>query len=385
MKKVMILLAIVLTANVMMAQKKDRTDAFMYNKNKQYDRAITAIEKCVNHEQFLGMKSAEQAKAWHYRGEIYYNVYMSPEFRETVPNALELAVESYGKCVAADQGYYNENKQDIFSHISEIARQFGQTGVDAWNNQDYVGASDKFYAAYQVMAGIGAVDIDDLSNAAQAALNGKAYDKAITYLNELQGLGQDDVNIYKNLAAAYNGAGDADKAFQMITTGLEKYPGDASMIIEKVNIYLKQGKGAEAINDLIELNTLDPNNASILFILGTIYGDENNEGVYDSEKAIDYYKQALTANPNYSDAAYNLGGLYITLSNKIKAEANDLPLSEMKKYEELIGKATELVEAGLPYVKQAYEAQPNDDVKKVLKSMYVDLKMFDEAKALDAQ
>ena len=29
MKKVMILLAVVLTANVMMAQKKDRTDAFM--------------------------------------------------------------------------------------------------------------------------------------------------------------------------------------------------------------------------------------------------------------------------------------------------------------------------------------------------------------------
>ena len=100
MKKVMILLAIVLTANVMMAQKKDRTDAFMYNKNKQYDRAVTAIEKCVNHEQFLGMKPVERAKAWHYRGEIYYNVYMSPEYRETVPNALELAVESYGNCVS---------------------------------------------------------------------------------------------------------------------------------------------------------------------------------------------------------------------------------------------------------------------------------------------
>ena len=318
MKKVMILLAIVLTANVMMAQKKDRTDAFMYNKNKQYDRAITAIEKCVNHEQFMGMKPVERARAWHYRGEIYYNVYMSPEYRETVPNALELAVESYGNCVSTDQGYYEDNKQDIFSHISEIARQFGQSGVDAWNNQDFATASTKFYSAYQVMAGIGAVDIDDLSNAAQAALNGKEYDKAIEYLTELQGLGQEDVNIYKNLAAAYNGAGNADKAFEMITTGLEKFPGDASMIIEKVNIYLKQGKGTDAINDLLELNTLDPNNASILFILGTIYGDENNEGVYDPDKAIDFYKQALAANPNYSDAAYNLGGLYITLKPDIR-------------------------------------------------------------------
>ena len=388
MKKVMILLAIVLTANVMMAQKKDRTDAYMYNKNKQYDRAVTAIEKCVNHEQFLGMKPAEQAKAWHYRGEIYYNVYMSPEFRETVPNALELAVESYGNCVATDEGYYNDNKQDIFSHISEISRQFGQAGVDAWNNKDFATASDKFYSAYQVMAGIGAVDIDDLSNAAQAALNGKQYDKAIEYLNELQSKGQDDVNIYKNLAAAYNGAGNTDKAFEMITTGLEKFPGDASMIIEKVNIYLKQGKGAEAVNDLLELNTLDPNNASILFILGTIYGDENNEGVYDTDKAIGYYKQALAANPNYSDAAYNLGGLYITMSNKVKAEANEITgvsKAELERYDSLIEQAQELLREGLPYVQQAYETQHDDAIKQVLKTIYIQLNMTEEAKALDAQ
>ena len=49
MKKVMILLVIALTANVMMAQKKDRTDAFMYNKNGQYEKAMKAIDKCINH------------------------------------------------------------------------------------------------------------------------------------------------------------------------------------------------------------------------------------------------------------------------------------------------------------------------------------------------
>ena len=64
MKKVMILLVIALTANVMMAQKKDRTDAFMYNKNGQYAKAMASIEKCVNHEQFLGMKPNDQCQAW---------------------------------------------------------------------------------------------------------------------------------------------------------------------------------------------------------------------------------------------------------------------------------------------------------------------------------
>ena len=55
MKKLMILLAVMLTSTVMMAQKTDRTNAYMYNKNGQYEKAAEAIEKCVNHESFLGM------------------------------------------------------------------------------------------------------------------------------------------------------------------------------------------------------------------------------------------------------------------------------------------------------------------------------------------
>jgi hypothetical protein len=36
-------------------------------------------------------------------------------------------------------------------------------------------------------------------------------------------------------------------------------------------------------------------------------------------------------------------------------------------------------------VKQAYETQPTPEVKNVLKTMYVQLKMNEEAKALDAE
>ena len=76
----MILLAVLLTANVILAQKKDCTDAFMYNKNGYYDKAAASIEKCVNHDGFLGMKPKEQAQAWLYRGTIYFNIHQNPEF-----------------------------------------------------------------------------------------------------------------------------------------------------------------------------------------------------------------------------------------------------------------------------------------------------------------
>ncbi len=196
--------------------------------------------------------------------------------------------------------------------------------------------------------------------------------------------GVDDVNIYKHLAASYHGLGNDEKAFEMINEGLDKYPGDAAMIIEKVNVNLKQGKGQDAINDLLELKKLDPTNASIPFILGTIYGDESSD-IYDSAKAIEYYEEAISINPEYYDAIYNLGAIYITLSNKVKTEANDLPLNQVKEYEAKVAEAEELMRTGLPFVKKAYDMQPTPEVKQVLKTMYVQLKMNDEAKALDAE
>lgn len=384
MKKLLILLAVLLTANVMTAQKKDRTDAFMYNRNGQYEKAIQSIEKCVNHEQFLGMKPKDQATAWLYRATIYQNVLQStdPEIRALAPDALEKAYESLLNISKADPSFAKDNAQDVYPRIASIQNRYYTEGADNYNTANYEVAANAFKKAYDISLSLNAVDTTSLIYAANACMKQHNYEQALAYFTDLKNIGYDKVDLYKDLAATYNGLGDEAKAFEMINLGLEKYPGDASMIIEKVNVYLKQGKGEEAINDLKQLNELDPNNASILFILGTIYGDENND-VYDSDKAIQYYEEAISVNPQYYDAVYNLGAMYISLSNKLKAQANDLPIEKQKEYEELVKQAEDLVRTGLPYVKQAYDAQPTPEVKQVLKTMYVQLKMNDEAKALD--
>ena len=382
----MILLAIVFTANVMMAQKKDRTDAFMYNKNGQYEKAMVSIEKCINHEQFLGMKPNDQSQAWLYRASIYQNILQSPDeaVRKMAPDALEKVYESLMKCME-NESFLNDNKQEIYQRVTSVMNNYYTQGADYYNIGNFVEAAPMFKKAYDIAKSLGSNDANDMLNlAATSALRAEDYNTALGYFTELKNGGVDDVDIYKHLAASYHGLGDEEKAFEMINAGLAKYPGDAAMIIEKVNVYLKQGKGEEAINDLVELHKLDPNNASILFILGTIYGDENND-VYNSDKAIEYYEEAIKLKPDYYDAIYNLGAMYISLSNKLKTEANELPLNEVARYNELVEQAEELVRTGMPYVKQAYEAQPTPEVKQVLKTMYVQLKMFDEAKALDAE
>ena len=390
MKKVMILLAVLLTANVMMAQKKDRTDAFMYNKNGQYAKAMASIEKCINHEQFLGMKPNDQATAWLYRAAIYQNVLQSGDeaLMAQAPNALELVYESLMKCME-NKDFLEDNKQEIYSRVMSVMNNYYTKAADDYNTGKFAEAAPLFKKAYDISKSMGSQDANDMLNlAATASLRAQDFNTALGYFNELKDGGMETAELYRHLAACYNGLGNAEQAMAMINAGLEKDPSDANLILEKVNAYLKEGKGAEAVQDLTKLLELDPENAQLLFVLGTIYGDDTNEGLYDVEKARQYYEQALSIKPDYYDAIYNIGVLYTTMANKYIEQANEITgfsKAEQEQYNNLIEQANELLRTGLPYLQRAYEAQPSDDVKNVLRSIYVKLNMMEEVKALDGK
>ena len=386
----MILLAVLLTANVMMAQKKDRTDAYMYNKNGQYEKAMTSIEKCVNHEQFLGMKPNDQSQAWLYRAAIYQNIIQSSDetLKAKAPNALEVVYESLMNCMKNPE-FLEDNKQEIYQRVGNVMNTYYTKGADDYNAGKFTDAAPMFKKAYDIAKSLGSTDANDMLNlAATSALRAGDYNTALGYFTELKDNGAEGVDVYRHLAACYNGLGNAEQAMAMINAGLEKNPGDANLILEKVNAYLKDGKGAEAVEDLNRLRELDPENAQLLFVLGTIYGDENNKDVYDVEKARKFYEDALAINPNYYDATYNIGVLYTTMANKYIEQANEITgfsKAEQEQYNNLIEQGNELLRTGLPYLKSAYDAQPSDDVKNVLRSIYVKLNMMEEVKALDGK
>ena len=389
MKKVMILLVIALTANVMMAQKKDRTDAYMYNRNGQYEKAMASIEKCVNHEQFMGMKPNDQSQAWLYRAAIYQNILQSGDeaLMAKAPNALEIIYESLMNCMKNHEFMEDQqNKMDVYQRVSSVMTTYYTKGADDYNAGKFAEAAPMFKKAYDIAKSMGGADANDMLNlAATSALRAEDYNTALEYFTEVKNNGNETAEVYRHLAASYNGLGNAEQAMAMINAGLEKDPSDANLILEKVNAYLKEGKGAEAVQDLTKLLELDPENAQLLFVLGTIYGDESNEGLYDTDKARQYYEQALSIKPDYYDATYNIGVLYTTMANKYIEQANEITgfsKKEQEQYNSLIEQGNELLRTGLPYLKQAYDAQPSDDVKNVLKSIYVKLKMNDELKAL---
>ncbi len=49
MKKIMILVALLISVTTLMGQRSERTNAFMYNRNGEYEKAREAIDKAIEH------------------------------------------------------------------------------------------------------------------------------------------------------------------------------------------------------------------------------------------------------------------------------------------------------------------------------------------------
>ena len=75
MKKILVTISLIaFVFSIGLGQTNKRTSAYMYNKNKQYDKAKEAIDEAILHP-----KTENDAKTWMYRGIIYYNIAMSED------------------------------------------------------------------------------------------------------------------------------------------------------------------------------------------------------------------------------------------------------------------------------------------------------------------
>lgn len=376
MKKIMILVALLISVTTLMGQRSERTNAFMYNRNGEYEKAREAIDKAIEHP-----KTMEDATAWMYRGIIYLNIYINEDFKHLDDEALEKALVSLNKAMELDEKDRLDKKTEILPRIEAIGQLYFEEAVQAFNSTDFEAASGLFMKSFDVASDIDKVDTLAIMNAAMAAARGEMFQETIDLYLQVLDIGVSEAEIYRNLAIAYRSLDNREKMLEYLNKGRELYPDDAGLILEEINAYLAIGEGEKVVDDLKKLVEQDPENYSIYFVLGTIYGDETNEEMFDVEAAEGYYTRAIEINPDYYDAIYNLGALYINESNKIQVLANDLPLSETKQYEKLTEEANVIIRKALPYLEKAYEMNPDDqETVQVLRTVYA---RFNEVEKLE--
>jgi len=161
--------------------------------------------------------------------------------------------------------------------------------------------------------------------------------------------------IYTQLSTIYKAEGDTVKSEGIIAKGRKAMPNDLNLIIAEINNLLSKGKVTEA-QDLLNLAvSKDPNNATLHFAIGA-----NMDEFGNFEQAEKSYLKAIELKPEYFDAHYNLGALYVNTAANVMDEANKLPITETAKYDELKTRADNLLEKALPELETAEKLNPKD-------------------------
>lgn len=352
MKKLILVFAALLAIiNLASAQKAQVQTAYNYLRYDDLDKAKEAIDQAASNESTIGM-----AKTWYYRGSIYQAIYESkkPEFNVLKPGSLQEAYKSYEKTIELDSK--KEYKDDLDKRMAIIGSQFLNEGVDKFRDKDYPGAVIMFESSADISKKyLNKTDTLAIYNAALAAEKAKDYVKAKKYYQQVIDLNYQGAKGYNFLSKIYMAEKDTANALVTLQAGRQKYPADANLMLDQLNIYLVSGRDKEALGMIDQAIALDPNNANLYSVKGNI-----NDKAGNQEVAIASYKKAIELNPQYFDAYYNLGALIFNQGVEMVDRANKLPPSKQAEFDKLKTQFDAKFGEAKPYFEKAYQLNPKD-------------------------
>ncbi|OCB75047.1 Tetratricopeptide repeat-containing protein [Flavobacterium glycines] len=338
---------------------------------------------------------------------------------------MKLAADAYKELIAAEKasGKLKYSAQAATS-ITKIRNLLINSGVAATKANNNIEGAQKLHEAYL----LDKKDTIYLYYAASTYVSAKDYDKAMELYTELKklnysGKGKEflavsKVNgeetafasaaerdkavklgthekprteeipskrgeIYKNMALILVEKGQIAEAKQAVADAVKANPEDTSLKLTEANLYL-QTKDFDKYKQIItEVLAKNPNDAGLVYNLGVIAASNNN-----NEEAEKYYKKAVELKPDYLNAYINLAVLKLQNEKVLIEEMNKLGTSDKdtKRYDVLKKKREDLFRSTLPYLKKAYELDPeNADIIKTLSGVYGALEMTAEKNALKAK
>jgi len=378
MKKSSLLLVMMFAVTIAFGQKALRTTAFNDLRKGQLDKAMQNIEPTISDPSTMS-----DPKTWFYRGNIYLQIHMSdkPEYKSLDPEALSKAYDSYKKLLELDtkKEYYTEAIQNIFI-ISEQLYNQGVTHFSAVP-PDYNKALLSFEKAVDVNASYGNIDTLAIFNAGLSAENAKNFPKAKQFYNRIIELNYPQPLVYNSLSSIYLEEKDTATAIATITAGRLKYPDNFNLLIAETNIYLASKNYDKAMANLREAIKTDPNNPTIHYAVGVNYSVMN-----DNEAAEASYLRAIELNPDYFEASYNLGALYVNQAAVLIEQANKLPLSAVAEYDKLKLDADEILKKSIPHLENATRLNAEDKSTLLsLKEIYTRLGMNEKRIEIDTK
>lgn len=364
-RTVFLLIFLMISASVVQAQGRDMRRANRHINRGNLDRAYEHIQDAMEHEEVL-----EDPEIWVLKGELYMQIAVAeePEYRALADNPVDKADEAMKKAIEldADDDFMIEIQQ-LMLFLSELV--FNE-GVEAYNVENWDGAADYFYRAYDISKDFAAKDTTTLYNAALAAELGQDFDKAYNWYKDLREMEYDDPFLYSSLSNIAMHKQDTANAKQYITDGRERYPDNLDLIFAEANIYIHTGDTQEAERVLDLAIQKDPENPGLHFAFGANYDQMSQDTIYFSEEerefafeeAVKAYERAIELEPEFFDAVYNLGALYFNkgLDKFESAEERLRETQDFQQYEQDEEEVLDIWRDAQPYLEDAYELIDED-------------------------
>lgn len=285
LNKKVVLLALLLfgMGAALFAQPSKRTTAYNYYKEKQYDKALEAINMAIEHE-----STKQDPKTWYFRSAILYDIALSED--ETVKSldskALEHCVESVFNSIKYDsKGKFTKDVEKVlYGAASELYNQ----AISQYNGDDYASALNTIQLYLQVLPKMGnyAMLFQQQLKAAgiepnyifvyggDAAAKLEKYDIAKNYFNEAVKTKYDKIYPYLVLTDIYLEEGDTTQALEVVEKGKSNLSDDTerkNITIKELLIYQSMGKLDVLTEKLENAIKADPENANLYVTLGESY------------------------------------------------------------------------------------------------------------------
>jgi Flp pilus assembly protein TadD len=336
--------------------------------------------------------TSNKAKTWFYLGNVYLNIYMSPneEYKKLSDNALDIAYDAYKKTKTLDSK--EEFKNELQINMLIIAEQFYNKAVGYFQKDEFITAKNAFLTSKEINESFGGFDSLATYNAAICAEYGKDNKGAEGLYGSLIDLNFNQPLVYVSLTNVYRGDGNNEKALSTIKSGRERYPDDFNIIIAETNLYLSMGNSEKALENLKVALQREKNNPTIYFAVGAQYNiivddttkteEVRNDAFLEAEKS---YIAAIELDSVYYDANYNLGALYVNKASEIIQFANSLPFSD-KRYDTLKAEADGMLKKAIPYLEKAIILHPDDiNALNSLREIYARLGLLEKATEIKAR
>ncbi len=379
MKKFLLLAAVLFVTIGTFAQKGKVTSALTLIEQGNLDKAKEALDQAMIDE-----KSKDWFNTYFAKGKLCQAVFKSdnPKFKAFYTDPLGEAYAAYEKALTLDPK--GGTKKRIIANMiyNSLASDLYNQGSAQFEAKDFPSALKSFETQIKITESdkyAGAIDTGMYYNAGLAAVNSGRYKEAIDYFTKCADMKYMGITPYYQIYESYLGAGDTVKAEATLKSLPEKFPGDKSITLQLIDLYIKSGKNDEALKYLVVAKEADPSNYSLYFAEGIIY---LNSSKYD--KAIENLTKSVELKSDLYDSQYGLGAAYINKASDMFVQANDI--MDVNKYNAAIEQAMAVFAKALPYMEKANELKPDDVYSlRSLKELYYRLKMPDKYDAVKAR